>query len=104
MALRPHLGLPWSRFDAYLGARAANDGRHLVNATVRRAPTTCAACDAQLVRLDAKNFGLYVAEDGELYPHFLCKACMARALGSDAGHAEVAELVELRLSPSAGAA
>jgi ribosomal protein S27E len=64
----------------------------------------CAACGAQIAKNDTRNIGVYVAQDGAIYAHLLCNRCMARALASKVGQAEIAELVELRFTPSCGAA
>ena len=71
---------------------------------IRDAHSDCAACGARIAMGDEQNMGVYVANDGAMSPHRLCGRCMARALTSQVGQAEIAELVELRFTPSRGAA
>jgi hypothetical protein len=63
-------------------------------------PIFCAACGNQIGKNDTRNLWSYIGSDGARYGQLLCDRCMARAVGSKAGHAEVVERMELRRSPS----
>jgi len=67
-------------------------------------PICCAACEADVGKDDSRNIGVYVAKDGAMYLHLLCNGCMACALSSSEGRAEIASLVELYFAPSGGTA
>ena len=63
-------------------------------------PLFCAACGNQIGKNDTRNLWGYIGNNGARYAQLLCDRCMARALQSKAGHAEVVERIELRSPPS----
>ena len=106
--------LPSAAIRSRTGEAPEKTGRHNpfaipgwpVKAFAFEIPTEliCAACDAVIPERSSRYVGLYVSKDGAIFPHLLCDPCSTIVETSKAGHARIAELVELRFRPAEGAA